>query len=288
MPDPGRNVFRALLRKEWCEQRWRFFLGTVVLSGLLAGLLRAQVVPAIEAAAVIYGPVGLVLAIFLAAGPVAAERADHTWEFLIAQPVSRSQVVLAKWAMGVFQLAGMMVIATIAGLPALASRGVRIMPRVPGFYGQSSSEVFLAWATTHPSLSLCLVAAVGTIAMICWFTPLCLLLTRARNEFAAALGGLLLTIALLLWLAQLHYLSSTIPSGHTYTFWQFIHIGGIDSLPAWVAVLNPLSPLVLIFAPEYFLLLLWAVLADIVIWIVVPLWCARRRSGRLIEKWMGA
>ena len=288
MPDPERNVFRALLRKEWCEQRWRFFLGTVVLSGLLAGLLRAQVVPAIEAAVLIYGLVGLVLVIFLAAGPVAAERADRTWEFLIAQPASRSQVVLAKWAIGVFQLTGTMVIATSAGLLALASRGMRIMPRVPGSYGQSSAEVFLAWSATHPSLSLCLFAAVGTIAMICWFTPLCLLLTRARNEFTAALGGLLLTIALLLWLGQFHYLSSAIPPGQTFALWQFIHMGGIDSVLAWVAVLNPLSPLVLILEPDYFLLLLWAVLVHVAIWIALPLWCARRSSGRLIEKWMGA
>ena len=64
------TVWAALLRKEWCEQRWRFFLGTIVLSGLLAGLLRAQIIPPLEAAALIYGPVGLILVIFFAAGPV--------------------------------------------------------------------------------------------------------------------------------------------------------------------------------------------------------------------------
>jgi hypothetical protein len=113
---------------------------------------------------------------------------------------------------------------------------------------------------------------------------------RARNEFTAVLGGLLLTIALLLWLGQFHYISSAIPSGQTFTFWQSIHIGDIDSVLAWVAVLNPLSPLVLILVPDYlyFLLLLLALLVDVVIWIVLPLWCARRNSGRLIEKWMGA
>ncbi len=289
-PARRQTVWAALLRKEWCEQRWRFFLSTVVLGGLLAGLLRAQVIPSLEAATLIYGPVGLVLVIFLAAGPVAAERADRTWEFLIAQPVSRSQVVLAKWAMGVFQLAGTMVIATIAGLLALESRGFRIMPRAPEFYGQNPAEAFMVWGATHPALSLCLFAAVGTIAMVCWFTPLCLLLMRARNEFTAVLGGLLVTIALLLWLGQFHYISSAIPSGQTFTFWQSIHIGDIDSVLAWVAVLNPLSPLVLILVPDYlyFLLLLLALLVDVVIWIVLPLWCARRNSGRLIEKWMGA
>ena len=110
-----RPMRRALLWKEWREQRWRFFLGTFVLSGLLAGLLRAQIIPANEAALLIYWPVGLVMVIFLAMGSVAAERNDCTWEFLTAQPVSRAEVLLAKWRMGFLQLIGMITIATLAG-----------------------------------------------------------------------------------------------------------------------------------------------------------------------------
>ena len=53
-PKMRRSIRWALLRKEWQEQRWRFVLGTVVLSGMLAGLLRAQVVPHNEAALFIY------------------------------------------------------------------------------------------------------------------------------------------------------------------------------------------------------------------------------------------
>src|SRR5260221_12632211 len=104
MAENGRQIFCALLRKEWQEQRWRFFLGTVVFSCLLAGLLRAQIIPNGEAALLIYGPVGLVMTIFLAMGSVASERADHTWEFLTVQPVSRAQLLRAKWMMGVAQL----------------------------------------------------------------------------------------------------------------------------------------------------------------------------------------
>src|ERR1035437_885912 len=128
MPENGRKIFRGLLRKEWQEQRWRFFLGTTVLSGLLAGLLRAQIIPNGEAALLIYGPVGLVMVVFLAMGSVASERADRTWEFLTVQPVSRARLLRAKWAMGLAQLTGMMVIATLAGSVAMASRGFRRMP----------------------------------------------------------------------------------------------------------------------------------------------------------------
>src|SRR5580704_10557154 len=123
-----RQIFCALLLKEWQEQRWRFFLGTTVLSGLLAGLLRAQIIPNGEAVLLIYGPVGLVMVVFLAMGSVASERADRTWEFLTVQPVSSAQLLRAKWLMGLALLAGMIAIATTAGMIAMASRGFRRWP----------------------------------------------------------------------------------------------------------------------------------------------------------------
>jgi len=249
-------VWAALLRKEWCEQRWRFFLGTIVLSGLLAGLLRAQIISSLEAEVLIYGLVGLVMVIFFAAGPVATERADRTWEFLTVQPVTRSDVILAKWAIGVFQLAATMILATIAGLLATWSRGFRIMPDLSESF--ASVEAFGTWSTVHPALSLCAFAGVSTLALACWFTPLFLLLARARNEFAAALGGLLLTIALLLW-SQL----------------------------GWMAMLNPLAPLVLMFLPHPPVSIPLFLPVDIALWIVVPLWCTRHKFARLMEKWMG-
>jgi ABC-type transport system involved in multi-copper enzyme maturation permease subunit len=279
VPARRRAVWAALLQKEWCEQRWRFFLGTVVVSGLLAGLLRAQIVPSLEAVALIYGAVGLVLVIFFAAGPVAAERADRTWEFLMVQPVSRSEVILAKWAMGVLQLTGTMAIATVAGILAMWSRGFRIMPNVSGLYARNSAEAFGAWSSTHPALSLCVFAAVATTAMACWFTPLYLLLARARNEFAAALGGVLLTIALLLWL----------------TLVTSQEARGVVTALSWViiAALNPLLPFVALFVPAgpIWLPLALAVLAlavDVTVWIVFPLWYVGRSSSGLIEKWVGA
>jgi ABC-2 family transporter protein len=259
------DVFRALLRKEWREQRWRFFLGTMVLSGLLAGLLRAQIVPSLEAAVLIYGPVGLLLVIFLAAAPIAGERADRTWEFLVAQPVSRYDVLRAKWAMGVIQLAGTMVTATAAGLLAMWSRGFRVMPRTPWSDASTGYDALVAWWVTHPALSLCAFAAVATIGLICWFTPLCLLLARAHNEFTAALGGVLLSVALLLWLAE-------------------FSLG--SKLLLVTALFNPLSPLVLIFGWSA-LLTLVTIPAHLAIWVVLPLWCARHDSGRMMEKWMG-
>jgi hypothetical protein len=267
-----------MLRKEWQEQRWRFLLGTVVLSGLLAGMLRAQVVPIHEAALLIYWPVGILMVIFLAMGPVAAERADRTWEFLVSQPVSRAEILVAKWRMGLIQLLGMMAIATTAGLLALWSRG---------FYGQTTlhdgrslstarhdefyAEAAIEWAVTHPAIWLCALAATATISMACLYTPLFLLLTRARSEFTAALGGIMLTIVVHAWLIQ---------------FGVFVYevgrVGLSSALSPFVtAALNPLSPLLLAVAPAKSVWWPWSVLVHLAIhialWIVLPVWIVRHK-----------
>jgi len=237
-------VWAALLRKEWCEQRWRFFLATVVVSGLLAGLLRAQIISSVEAEILFYGPVGLILAIFFAAGPVSGERADRTWEFLAVQPVSRSDIILSKWAMGMLLLVGTMMVSTVAGLAAMWSRGIRMMPDVYAYYGQG--QQFPTWSTTHPALALCVYGAAATITMICWFTPLYLLLARARNEFTATLGGICLTIVALLWLAQIMVQIDQIAHGDHMSIARvnlLVSLAGVA-----MAILNPLSPFVLVTA----------------------------------------
>ncbi|HVP12896.1 MAG TPA: ABC transporter permease subunit, partial [Phycisphaerae bacterium] len=214
-----KSIRAALLRKEWQEQHWRFVLGTIVLSALLAGMLRAQIIPSNEAAVLIYWPVGVLMTIFIAMGPVATERADRTWGFLIAQPVSRADVLLAKWRAGLYQVLGIMAIATAAGALALWSRGFRITP--VSYYqigpsdgplqtlskwlagnGVRNYEIAYTTAVTHPVLWLCVVSVVSTAALVCWYTPLFFILSRGRSEFSAGLGGILLTIAVHIWLLQ--------------------------------------------------------------------------------------
>jgi hypothetical protein len=280
MPETGQKIFRALLLKEWQEQRWRFFLGTTVLSGLLAGLLRAQIIPNGEAALLIYGPVGLVMTIFLAMGSVASERADRTWEFLTVQPVSRAQVLRAKWAMGLAQLAGMMAIATAAAMVAMASRGFRRMPKEFVYDNFGNVRNFSQLLTgAHPLQTIGIFALVATISLACWYTPLFFLLTRARQEFTAALGGIFLTIALLVWLIQL-------PAGGGSR-----DFGGIS--PYQVALLctgllNPLSPAIVGFSEEFWPFLLVLLVVQVGLWVVLPVWMVSWKSGRLIQQWMQA
>ncbi len=278
MFDNGREVFRALLRKEWQEQRWRFFLGTTVLSGLLAGLLRAQIIPNGEAALLIYGPVGLVMVVFMAMGSVASERADRTWEFLTVQPVSRAQVLRAKWLMGLALLAGMIAIATTAGMIAMASRGFRRWPEFEYEEIRYRSNFFHLLTGAHPLQTIAVFAFVATISLACWYTPLFFLLTRAKQEFTAALGGIFLTIALLVWLIQLSTAEGSRDFGGTISLYQVLLL--------CTGLLNPLSPAVIGFSEEFAPFLPVLLVLQVGLWIVLPVWLVGWKSGRPIQRWM--
>ncbi|MHC4442167.1 MAG: ABC transporter permease subunit [Planctomycetota bacterium] len=274
----GRIDF-ALLGKEWHEQRWRFLLGAVVLSGLLAGLLRAQVIPRNEAVLFIYWPVGLIMVIFLAMGSVASERSNRTWEFLLAQPVSRAQVLMAKWKMGLYQLVGMMAIATVAGALALWSRGFNsltsaaLVVDVDPVLHKGITNLMVSWCLEHPILWLCLISILATGALACWYTPLFLVLTRARNEFSAALGGILLTMVMLFWLLNIYNWFFQIVDEEDLIFQ--IHISVIQML-----CLNPITPLAMAFTPHSVPLSIVVLPFNIVIWILFPIWLVKRFAGR--------
>ncbi|MBN1341448.1 MAG: ABC transporter permease subunit [Phycisphaerae bacterium] len=264
-----RKIRRAMFGKEWREQRWRFFLATIVMTALLAGLLRAQIIPYGEAALLIYWPVGCLMVIFLAMGSVASERADRTWEFLVAQPVTRADVLLTKWAVGAAQLVGMFVIATVAGLWAIWSRQPAANlyqdygPWLYKLASAESAEAFLqALSQVSPLAWVAWLAVAATGSMLCLYTPMFLILTRARNEFTAGLGGVFLIIVAHLWLLQ---------------------VGVLVFRRQWIwlpSVINPLTPLLLAVHPVAALLGPVLVPLYVFIWVFVLLWLFRRWAGR--------
>lgn len=270
---------RALMWKEWREQRWRFLLGTMVVTGLMAGLMRAQVISVREAALFVCWPVGIVMTIFLAMGPVASERADRTWEFLVAQPVKRSDVLLAKWLVGLLQLTAMMFIATAAGMLALWSRTRHYLPFQLGFEPSDMSE---GWVHSlgvlhayHPVLWLGCYGLVATMTLLSCFTPMFFILTRARNEFTAALGGILLVIV-----------------AHAWAFQVFV--GGFQQPVLLVTgSLSPLSPLLLhpltlqAWWPDTgartaasIAMAFWPI--HLLVWMVVPVRLVKRYAGKAV------
>ena len=116
-------------------------------------------------------------------------------------------------------------------------------------------------AGQHPIRWLCHLGAFATIALACWYTPLFMVLARARNEFTAALGGILLTLALHIWLAQ------------------FLAAYQVRFLIA-PAMLNPIAPLAVLIHPEYIHWRAWICLTHSVIWIALPVLAMRRIARR--------
>lgn len=261
-----RRARAAVSLKEWAEQRWRFVLGTLVMTVLLAGLLRANVIPHREAVLLVYWAAGVVMVILLATGAVAPERAAGTWEFLAAQPLSRWDVFLAKWRVGLAELVAMLVIATLAGAVVLATAGEPALPDAVRIALVSEpAEAVNAWTPTagsSPVTWLLYIAALSTNALACWYTLLFLLLTGARSEFTAALGGILLAIAVHAWLGQLYVGAPGM---------------GTPSPLMITGLLNPLMPLAAAMSTAPIVFWPAIVLFDVSLWILLPLYLARRR-----------
>lgn len=273
-----RMAARALLGKEWRAHRWRFLLGTFVLSLTLAGLLRAQLIPYREAALLVYWPVGILMTILLAMGSVAAEKADHTWEFLVARPVSRAVILRAKWKLGVLELAGMLAIATVCGVLAMWSRGFYEYHALWGDDLRKNSDSYSRWLIErlgdHPGVWICQVGVVSVAALACWYTALFLVLSRARHEFEAGLAGILLTILLHVWLLVVIVIANSPHElGSFYPHWMV--------LTAMAA--GPLTPLSLLLMPfEMSAPGCWPLylVLNLGLWVGLPIWLLGRVARR--------
>ena len=220
----------ALLWKEWREQRWRCVLGTLVLTTISAGLVRAQLMMMTEAVWFTFGTLGLLLAVFLAMGSVATERADGTWSFYTARPIRRVDILRAKWLIGAAHLTVALLLAGIAAHLAAFSRGLFDVTAPPPL---SAPELRMLFSTGNSAGWLWMMVLLAWASLLAWYTVLFFVLTRARNELHAGLGGVLLTLACLAWLLQL-------PMAYEEGRW-------VDSPIArglWASSLvNPLSPL---------------------------------------------
>ena len=126
---------------------------------------------------------------------------------------------------------------------------------------------FLRFAqVAHPVLWLGVVGFVSTAALGCWYTPLFFILSRARNEFTAGLGGILLTLAVHIWLLQL------------------VPAVTMNASFIYPAILNPLAPLPLMWTSPLLVLLPLVVAVHIVLWIVLPVVIVRRLARKAVTR----
>lgn len=245
-------MMRAVLWKEWREHRWRGVLGALVMATLSASLVRAQIVTTAEAVVILFGPLGLLMAIFLAMGSVATEREDGTWDFLAARPIRRGDLLRAKWLLGAIQLLAMLLLAGIAAHAAAASRGQFDLEPPPP---QVAEQLHVLMPAGNSPLWLWSVVFSTSVSLLGWYTALFLVLTRARNELHAGLGGLLLTLAVLAWLLQ-YFAARTLP--------------GVTGTLVWGSVmLNPLGGMVTIL--DSLGVRTAAIVTTLLVWVVLPL-----------------
>ncbi len=93
-------MLRALFWKEWQEQSWRLALASIGLIGFTAIGLKTRIVPD-EATIMITLIISvLILPMFSGMGLLASERTAGTFKHLMAQPIPRQRVLLAKVGMG--------------------------------------------------------------------------------------------------------------------------------------------------------------------------------------------
>ena len=258
------HPLRSLVWKEWREQRWRLALGALVLTVLSASLVRAQLVTTAEAVAIIFGPLGLVLSIFVSMGAVPPERAAGTWHFLTVQPVPLSRLLIVKWAVGAASLLLALMLAGAAAYVAAASRGAFDLPPTPVIHR-------LGGMHTGDTAGL-LLSMVGSAcaAFLAFYSLLFAAMLKARNELHAGLAGILLTIVVIAWAAQY----PMIVIRHAYTEDRATF--------AWYSsLLNPLSPLMFQFEDNRAMHLV-ALAVSPLLWAGLPIliWHRRDREAK--------
>lgn len=254
------HPLRSLVWKEWREQRWRLALGALVLTVLSASLVRAQLVTTAEAVAIVFGPLGLLLSIFVSMGAVPPERAAGTWHFLTVQPMRLSRLLIVKWAVGAASLLMALLLAGVAAYLAALSRGAFDFPPTPVMHRLGG---ILGGDTTGLVLSM-----VGSAcsAFLAFYSLLFAAMLKARNELHAGLAGILLAIVVIAWAAQYPLIGQFYNAERATVVWYF-------------SLINPLSPLLFQFEAHRPMHLL-ALAVSPLLWAGLPIfiWHCRERA----------
>ena len=115
-------MLKALLWKEWQEQRWRVALATVWLLGMTAIGLKTRVLMDAMILGMIWLPTVTVLPTFIGMGLFASERKAGTLQYLMAQPVGCGPVLAAKVIVGLLAFVTPLVIEGIVVCLAVGGR----------------------------------------------------------------------------------------------------------------------------------------------------------------------
>lgn len=210
---------RSLLWKEWHEQSWKLAFSCVLLAAIAAIGLHSRIISDAET---LLGTcfVALLLPIFYCSGLISAERAEGSFESLVALPVVPRKILLAKTILGIGQCAIPLLVAMAIGLFIAGNREVDsryiislhahtifaasvLLLWMLAFTSQLPSETRAALVSLGIWISLGM-AAIGlknvSDALALW-TPIPFALTFAKHDPFSEIEALVVqtAIALTLW-----------------------------------------------------------------------------------------
>jgi ABC-type transport system involved in multi-copper enzyme maturation permease subunit len=171
-------MLKAILWKEWREQRWKLAFGTVMLLFFTGSFLAARVTSNKETVLIICGFGGILLTIYSAMGVFAPEHINRTKNFLISKPVQPWKTFLCKWFFGWLNFTVPILVSTLGFiLVVIGDQGMREF-------------------TLHKFLQapICMVAFATM-----YYTLVCGLAPRKTGEAGVGLTGLLVFVGLVIY-----------------------------------------------------------------------------------------
>jgi len=162
---------RNLIWKEWHEQSWKLAFGCIVLGALAMIGLRARVI-ADEKMMMWVCAVGLtLLPVLSSTGLIPAERAEGSFESLLAMPIAPWRILLAKTIMGLLLCAGPLIFAGAASLLIAGGREINSSDVIHLYLRSTLATVslfiwMLALTARLPSEARAALVAMGIF--VCW------------------------------------------------------------------------------------------------------------------------
>jgi ABC-type transport system involved in multi-copper enzyme maturation permease subunit len=142
---------RSLLWKEWHEQSWKLAFSCVLLAAIAAIGLHSRI---LSDADTLLGTcfVGLLLPIFYCSGLIPAERAEGSFESLVALPIAPKKILLAKTILGLGQCAVPLLLAMGISLLIAGNREADSW-RITSLYAHTifAASVLLFWMLAFTS-----------------------------------------------------------------------------------------------------------------------------------------
>ena len=125
-------MMKALIWKEWCEQRWKLAFGCVLIGGFAAVSLRARIWPdiGVTVLSAMFG--SALMALFVSMGLFACERNEGTLGTLLVLPVEKWKVFAVKMGVGALVCAGPVILVGV--LVFIIGGGRELSARQTGMY----------------------------------------------------------------------------------------------------------------------------------------------------------